>query len=176
MCRGTHLWGVGGVLELDCLDSHPGTVGDCLNWIASGKCQRRRGRNSQGGLFQKMWVTLSLENLKDAKLPCLGGGILLGDRASPFPFLPSLVSSSEGIRNNGSEDATLELCCVCHFPCLFFLLSPVLLIIFPCHKIGHQACLWGEQWRRVMKGRGRLREGAPGNQEEPHQRQRKTQI
>lgn len=55
---------------------------------------------------------------------CLGGGTLLEDRACPWSAWPYPVSSSEWIRNNGSEDTTLELCFICHFPYLFLLLSP----------------------------------------------------
>lgn len=59
------------------------------------------------------------------------------------PPSPHPVISSGGIRNNWSQDATQKFCFICHFPCLFFLLSPVLPITFSFHEMRHWAYLWG---------------------------------
>lgn len=117
-------------------------------------------RISQRGVRQKTWVPPGLENLKDAKMSWRQTGQLLyclSERkdtpegighvlSSPSPHP---VISLERIKNNGSEDTMdqrMQLQTFVSFATsrLFFLLSPVLSIMFSFHEM-RRVCLWGQQ-------------------------------
>ena len=126
------------------------------SWKIPGLAEEER--ISQRGVCQMTGVPPGLENLKDAKMSWRQTGQLLyclSERketpegighvlSSPSPHP---VISLEGIKNNGSEDTVdqrMQLQTFVSFATsrLFFLLSPVLSIMFSFHEM-RRVYLWG---------------------------------
>lgn len=137
------------------------------------------------------WVPPSLENVKAAKvvlkanrttivLPAWETRDLLENRAGPWSPPPQLhpVSSSEGIRNNGLEDMTLEF----NFICTLFVpsiscLSHHLPMAQKNFKPSSEVAMKGDSHfhssgRQREKGQGIKRSPKEVESLEPHQRQR----